>query len=68
VKGPEVPTLHWQKSSYSSEGNNCVELATTPDGTIHLRESDAPATTLTLHPSGLHSLLAAARREIPNRP
>ncbi|MEU9880239.1 DUF397 domain-containing protein [Streptomyces phaeochromogenes] len=68
MKGSEVPTLHWQKSSYSSEGNNCVELATAPDGTIHLRESDDPTTTLTLRPSGLHSLLAATRREIPNRP
>ncbi|MEU9897555.1 DUF397 domain-containing protein [Streptomyces phaeochromogenes] len=63
-----MPTLHWQKSSYSSEGNNCVELATTPDGTIRLRESDDPPTTLTLRPSGLHSLLDAVRREIPNRP
>ncbi|MGA5445728.1 DUF397 domain-containing protein [Streptomyces umbrinus] len=68
MKGPEVPTLHWQKSSYSSEGNNCVELATTPDGTIHLRESDDPTTTLTLHSPGLYSLLATARRKIPNRP
>ncbi|WP_405956257.1 DUF397 domain-containing protein [Streptomyces phaeochromogenes] len=60
--------LHWQKSSFSSEASNCVELATTPDGTIHLRESDDPTTTLTLHPSGLHSLLVAARREITNCP
>ncbi|MDQ0950120.1 hypothetical protein QFZ24_004043 [Streptomyces phaeochromogenes] len=63
-----MPTLHWQKSSYSSEGNNCVELATAPDGTIRLRESDDPTTTLTLRPPGLYSLLATARREIPNRP
>ncbi|MFD3311054.1 DUF397 domain-containing protein [Streptomyces sp. NPDC058694] len=61
-----MPTLHWQKSSYSSEGNNCLELATTPDGTLCFRESDDPAITLTLTPSGLHSLLAASRREIPN--
>ncbi|MFF5001249.1 DUF397 domain-containing protein [Streptomyces phaeochromogenes] len=63
-----MPELHWQKSSFSSEASNCVELATAPDGTIRLRESDAPTTTLTLRPPGLHSLLAAARREIPNRP
>lgn len=63
-----MPTLHWQKSSYSSEGNNCVELATAPDGTIRLRESDEPTTALTLRPSGLYSLLVAARREITNRP
>ncbi|MCX4905953.1 DUF397 domain-containing protein [Streptomyces sp. NBC_00878] len=63
-----MPTLHWQKSTYSSEGNNCVELATAPDGTIRLRESDDPTTALTLLPSGLRSLLVAARREITNRP
>ncbi|WP_329122025.1 DUF397 domain-containing protein [Streptomyces sp. NBC_01465] len=51
--------LNWQKSSYSSEGSNCVELATAPDGTIHLRESDAPAITLTLHGATLTALLAA---------
>ncbi|MGW3936865.1 DUF397 domain-containing protein [Streptomyces phaeochromogenes] len=63
-----MPELHWQKSSFSSEASNCVELATAPDGTIRLRESDDPTTTLTLRPSGLHSLLAAARREIANHP
>ncbi|MFH8464345.1 DUF397 domain-containing protein [Streptomyces sp. NPDC017991] len=62
-----MPTLHWQKSSYSSEGNNCLELATTPDGGLRLRESDDPATTLALHPPGLRSLLAAVRQEISSR-
>jgi hypothetical protein len=64
VKGPEVPTLHWQKSSYSSEGNNCLELATAPDGTIHLRESEEPTISLALQGPGLDSLLRAARRGI----
>ncbi|MGQ4385510.1 DUF397 domain-containing protein [Streptomyces sp. SAS_270] len=59
-----MPTLHWQKSSYSSEGNNCLELATAPDGTIHLRESDDPAVTLSLRTATLTSLLAATRRDI----
>ena len=67
MKGPEVPTLHWQKSSYSSEGNNCVELANAPDGTIRLRESEDPTVALTLRPSDLRSLLAAARIEIADR-
>jgi hypothetical protein len=55
-----VSTLDWQKSSHSSEGNNCIELAAAPDGTIHLRESDDPAVTLTIRAAGLGSLLAAA--------
>lgn len=54
-----MATLDWQKSSYSSEGNNCVELAATSDGTIHLRESDEPEATLTTTPTSLHTLLRA---------
>ncbi|WP_369260025.1 DUF397 domain-containing protein [Streptomyces sp. R35] len=49
---------NWQKSSFSGfgDGNDCVELATTPD-TIHLRESDTPATHLTTTPTPLAQLL-----------
>jgi hypothetical protein len=49
---------NWQKSSFSGggEGNDCVELATTP-GTIHLRESDAPAIHLSTAPGPLAHLL-----------
>lgn len=32
----------WQKSTYSGDGSNCVYIAATSSGTIHLRESDAP--------------------------
>ncbi|EST26693.1 DUF397 domain-containing protein [Streptomyces roseochromogenus] len=37
--------LHWFKSSYSSssEGDDCVEVATTPT-TIHIRDSKTPDT------------------------
>ncbi|MEW2398626.1 DUF397 domain-containing protein [Streptomyces sp. NPDC046862] len=56
--------LNWQKSSFSSEASNCIELATAPDGTIHLRESDEPTTSLAVQAPGLNSLLRAARREI----
>jgi hypothetical protein len=34
-------TSHWQKSSYSGDGSNCVEIATTPT-TIHIRDSKTP--------------------------
>ena len=49
---------NWQKSSFSGggDGNACVELATAP-GTIHLRESDTPATHLTTTPACLAHLL-----------
>jgi hypothetical protein len=40
-----MPTLRWQKSSYSSGDptSNCVEVATGANGAIHFRESDRPA-------------------------
>lgn len=56
-----MPELHWQKSTYSEEGSSCVYLATTPDGTILLRESDEPDTTLTTGPRQLATLIAALR-------
>lgn len=62
-----MPELHWQKSSFSSEASNCLELATAPDGTIHLRESDTPTTALTLRATTLNPLLSAAREGIRRR-
>lgn len=53
---------NWQKSSFSGsgDGNACVELASTPT-TIHLRESDTPATQLTTTPTPLAHLLRSIR-------
>ncbi|MFD5259245.1 DUF397 domain-containing protein [Streptomyces bobili] len=55
---------NWQKSSYSGEGdgNDCLELASTPT-TLHLRESDAPATIITTTPAPLTHLLDAIRAQ-----
>ncbi len=33
-----MPNLHWQKSTYSPDGSNCLEIAPTPT-TIHIRDS-----------------------------
>ncbi|NGO10368.1 DUF397 domain-containing protein [Streptomyces sp. HC44] len=38
--------LTWQKSTYSPDGSNCVYVAATPTGQVHLRESDEPDVTL----------------------
>ncbi|CAM5692967.1 hypothetical protein SALBM135S_00367 [Streptomyces alboniger] len=59
--------LAWQKSSFSEgAGANCVYVATSPTGQIHLQESDAPDTTLTTHPAAfaalIHALTGKARR------
>ncbi|MFK0119438.1 DUF397 domain-containing protein [Streptomyces sp. NPDC090994] len=38
-----MSNLTWVKSSYSgNEGGACLEIATTP-GTVHVRDSKAPA-------------------------
>lgn len=54
--------LRWQRSSFSGggEGNTCVELAAALT-TVHLRESDAPATKLTTGPRPLAHLLHGIR-------
>lgn len=54
-------TYIWQKSSYSTEGANCVNVAAAPDGSLRLRESDAPDQILTVHRSGLAALLASMK-------
>lgn len=53
-----MSTLTWQKSSFSeAAGANCVYLAAAPNGTVHLRESDRPATILTTTPVALANLM-----------
>ncbi|MEV6614542.1 DUF397 domain-containing protein [Streptomyces sp. NPDC051051] len=54
-------TLHWQKSSYSGDSSNCLYVAATPTGTVHLRESDAPDTVLTTTGPGLRALISGLK-------
>ncbi|NGO12255.1 DUF397 domain-containing protein [Streptomyces sp. HC44] len=56
-----MPEPHWQKSTYSQEASACVYVATTPAGTILLRESDTPETVLTTGPRQLRALIATLR-------
>ncbi|MEE1798839.1 MULTISPECIES: DUF397 domain-containing protein [unclassified Streptomyces] len=58
-----MPRYEWQKSSYSSEGGNCVNVAAAPDGTLRLRESDDPDVLLFLAPGQLGSLLIAIKAD-----
>ncbi|MEV6164493.1 DUF397 domain-containing protein [Streptomyces sp. NPDC052052] len=53
--------LLWQKSSYSNEGANCVNMAAAPDGTFRLRESDDPDVILAATRAGLSALLASIK-------
>lgn len=52
-----MSALPWQKSSYSPEEANCLYLARSANGTIHLRESDAPDVILRATPAALRALL-----------
>ncbi|WP_329264469.1 DUF397 domain-containing protein [Streptomyces pseudovenezuelae] len=65
--------IHWRKSTYSGDGSNCVEIATTPTA-IHVRDSrarkDAPS--LSQPPPGLassitrHAVSPTSRRRTPS--
>jgi len=50
--------IAWQKSSFSggTPNNDCVELGASPTA-VHLRESDAPGTVITPHPTALRALI-----------
>ncbi|KRV51261.1 hypothetical protein AQ490_00360 [Wenjunlia vitaminophila] len=52
-----MPDLNWKKSSYSERASSCLYLAATPDGTIKLRESDAPEVVLTTRSATLGALI-----------
>ncbi|GAV45910.1 DUF397 domain-containing protein [Streptomyces acidiscabies] len=39
---PATTPLTWVKSSYSGHNDNCVEIATLPDGNRALRDSKNP--------------------------
>jgi hypothetical protein len=57
-----VPQLTWQKSSFSGDENNsCLYVAAAPDGTLRLRESDAPDEILATTPARLGHLIRAVR-------
>ncbi|MFE7116399.1 DUF397 domain-containing protein [Streptomyces sp. NPDC057654] len=53
----------WQKSSYSNQGANCVNVTAAPDGTVRLREGDAPDAVLSMAPGALRGLLAAIKSD-----
>ncbi|MFF0423144.1 DUF397 domain-containing protein [Streptomyces sp. NPDC004520] len=59
------PKLDWFKSSYSdsSNGNDCVEVATVP-GTVHVRDSkDAEGARLAFGPTAWAGFVAYASGE-----
>ncbi|MGV4989164.1 DUF397 domain-containing protein [Streptomyces sp. NRAIS4] len=57
---------NWRKSSHSGpdDGNNCVEIATTPTHTAIRDTKDPAARTLTI-PAGSFALFVEALKETP---
>ncbi|MGW2224687.1 DUF397 domain-containing protein [Streptomyces formicae] len=53
--------LAWQKSTYSQEASSCVNIATAPDGTIRLRESDEPEVVLSTTRTQLGTLIRSVK-------
>lgn len=53
--------LIWQKSTFSEDGANCVELAAAPDGTVRLRESDDPEVVVTTTPEKLRAFIRGVK-------
>jgi hypothetical protein len=41
-KADELPREGWQKSSFSADAGNCVEVQFLPDGTVAVRHSKNP--------------------------
>ena len=57
-----MPNTHiWRKSSYSPNAANCVYVRNDRDGTLRLRESDAPDTTLAASPTTFGTFIRAAK-------
>lgn len=56
-----APTLIWQKSTFSQEQGDCVELAVATGGAVLIRESDDPAVILSTTPSALARFLQAIK-------
>ncbi|MET9835612.1 DUF397 domain-containing protein [Streptomyces sp. NPDC006385] len=55
--------MTWQKSSYCSEGNSCVHVATTTE-TIHLTESSDPTgAILNVTPAAFTALLTTLKKK-----
>ncbi|MFI1796947.1 DUF397 domain-containing protein [Streptomyces sp. NPDC020379] len=55
---------NWQQSSYCSEGDACLNITTSPNGTLLLRESDNPTTVLTLTVTQFRTLIRMLKGQI----
>ncbi|WKK26624.1 DUF397 domain-containing protein [Streptomyces olivoreticuli] len=56
-----MTTHNWQKSSYSGDASNCLNIAATDDSTLLLRESDNPTSILSPSAAKLGALISAVK-------
>lgn len=54
--------MMWRKSSFSSSNGTCVEVATSTEGTTHVRNSVHPDRSVLVLPSGAVAAFVAACR------
>ncbi|RLU96767.1 DUF397 domain-containing protein [Streptomyces griseocarneus] len=52
--------ISWQKSSFSTEDNDCIELSRSA-GTLRMRESDVPQLVITTSPAKLRAFLLGVK-------
>ncbi|UNO40372.1 DUF397 domain-containing protein [Streptomyces sp. MST-110588] len=55
-----MSSVNWQKSSFSSERDECIEIGLL-DGALAIRESDDPNVILTTASAPLRALLASTQ-------
>ncbi|MFI0901187.1 DUF397 domain-containing protein [Streptomyces sp. NPDC020983] len=55
-------TTTWQKSTYSNDSGDCVEVAVSAGGAVLIRESDEPGVVLSTTPGALARFLQAIKR------
>jgi Domain of unknown function (DUF397) len=53
----------WQQSSFCGEGNACLQVSDTAEGTIRVRESNDPDLTLSMARSRLRGLFTAIKAD-----
>ncbi|WP_405798579.1 DUF397 domain-containing protein [Streptomyces sp. NBC_01506] len=56
-----MSTYDWQKSSYSGNAGNCINVSASDDGTIKLRESDDPDVIVTTTPEKLRAFILGVK-------
>ncbi|MEU5053483.1 DUF397 domain-containing protein [Streptomyces sp. NPDC021096] len=56
-----MSTYRWQKSTYSGDASNCLNVAAEANGGLRLRESDDPGTVLAVTPAVLRAFLRTVK-------